>query len=125
MVGNLRQVHDHLRRLREIGVQIALDDFGTGYSSLSYLSELPADVIKLDRSFVHHEFGRESSVVESVIQMAHKIGLRVVAEGVETKAEEDWLLSLNCDELQGYRFSRPISGIQVLDYLASILAAAS
>ena len=57
--------------------------------------------------------------------MAHKIGLRVVAEGVETKAEEDWLLSLKCDELQGYRYSRPISGVQVLDYLASRLAAAS
>jgi EAL domain-containing protein (putative c-di-GMP-specific phosphodiesterase class I) len=77
---------------------VALDDFGTGYSSLSYLAALPADTIKLDRSFVNREFANASAIIDSVIEMAHRIGLRVVAEGVETSTQSQRLLDLNCDE---------------------------
>lgn len=125
LIRDVAKARSHLDNLRSIGVTVSLDDFGTGYSSLSYLSELPADSIKLDRSFVQREFRKPSSVVESIVEMAHRIGLRVIAEGVESQEEADWLLSLKCDELQGYKFSRPIPAVLVLQYLATRLAAAS
>ncbi len=84
---------------------MALDDFGTGYSSLSYLVTLPADTIKLDRSFVNRESANAPAVIESIIQMAHRVGLRVVGEGVETTAQRDRLHGMNCDEMQGFYFS--------------------
>jgi EAL domain-containing protein (putative c-di-GMP-specific phosphodiesterase class I) len=102
-----------------MGVRIALDDFGTGYSSLSYLAALPADTIKLDRSFVNREFGNGAAIIDSVIEMAHRIGLRVVAEGVETSSQGDRLLNLNCDELQGFYFSPPVAGDLVPGFLAT------
>ncbi len=105
--------------LREQGVRIALDDFGTGYSSLSYLVTLPADTIKLDRTFVNREFENASAVIESVIEMAHRVGLRVVGEGVETQAQNDRLLRMNCDEMQGFFFSRPMPAAEVEEFIES------
>ena len=109
----------HLAALRLAGVRVALDDFGTGYSSLSYLVTLPADTIKLDRSFVSREFANAHAVIESVIEMAHRVGLRVVGEGVETRAQSERLLDMNCDEMQGYYFSPPMPAGAVGEYIES------
>jgi diguanylate cyclase (GGDEF)-like protein/PAS domain S-box-containing protein len=99
-----------LEQLREMGLEIALDDFGTGYSSLSYLRTLPVDEVKIDRSFIseisNHEHGSE--LTASIIQMAQALGLRVIAEGVETEAQRDLLASWGCDQIQGYWYSKPI-----------------
>ncbi|MEX2148980.1 MAG: EAL domain-containing protein [Steroidobacteraceae bacterium] len=97
-----------LRRLGELGCRTHIDDFGTGYSSLSYLISLPVHALKIDRSFVVRMDSKEAlTVVSSIIGMAHGLGMRVVAEGVEHAAERDVLVSLGCDEAQGYLFGRP------------------
>jgi diguanylate cyclase (GGDEF)-like protein/PAS domain S-box-containing protein len=99
-----------LAALREIGVQVAIDDFGTGYSSLSYLRKFPVDVLKIDQSFIR-QIGAapdETGIVTAVISMAHSLKLRVVAEGVETREELEFLRAHHCDEVQGYYFSRPV-----------------
>ncbi|MDB6000009.1 MAG: diguanylate phosphodiesterase [Rhizobacter sp.] len=97
--------------LAQIGVFLSIDDFGTGHSSLSYLRQLPARQIKIDRSFVRDLDSSDDAraVVDAVIHLAHALGLRVVAEGVETQSQRDILLSLQCDELQGFLFARPMS----------------
>ena len=98
-------------QLAGVGVSLSIDDFGTGYSSLSYLRKLPARQLKIDRSFVQ-DLGTGAdalAVVDAVIKLAHALGLRVVAEGVETEHQRDILLALHCDELQGYLFARPMA----------------
>ncbi|WP_298212925.1 EAL domain-containing protein [Acidovorax sp.] len=96
--------------LARIGVFLSIDDFGTGYSSLNYLRQLPAKQLKIDRSFVsdleHQEDAR--AVVDAVVRLAHALGLRVVAEGVETSGQRDILLGMRCDELQGFFYARPM-----------------
>jgi diguanylate cyclase (GGDEF)-like protein len=119
LLRDVARAHEQLTGLRESGVRIALDDFGTGYSSLSYLSVLPADTIKLDRSFVHREFTTASAVMESVIEMAHRVGLQVVGEGVETQTQHDRLYNMNCDQLQGFYFSPPMPANAVERYIES------
>jgi diguanylate cyclase (GGDEF)-like protein len=119
LVRDVERARRQLAGLRELGVRIALDDFGTGYSSLSYLTMMPADIIKLDRSFLSREFADASAVIESIVEMAHRLGLQVVGEGVETRAESDRLFGLNCDELQGFYFSRPIPGDAVHEFVES------
>ena len=102
--------------LSRIGVYLSIDDFGTGYSSLSYLRQLPARQLKIDRSFVADIEVRPDAraIVGAVIQLAHQLGLRVVAEGVETEGQRDILLLLQCDELQGYLLARPMA-VEALD----------
>ncbi len=99
-----------LHRIKALGVNLSIDDFGTGYSSLSYLSRFPIDVLKIDRSFVSDigQDGPESPIVASIITLAHNLKLAVIAEGVETLAQLDYLRALGCDEMQGYYFSRPL-----------------
>jgi diguanylate cyclase (GGDEF)-like protein len=99
-----------LENLRDIGVEVALDDFGTGYSSLSYLKKLDIDVLKIDRSFVNQlEKGNDDQVlVEAIILMAHKLGLKVVAEGIETREQLNILVRAGCDYGQGYLFAKPL-----------------
>jgi len=109
LIRNIERARRHLSAMRRRGVHIALDDFGTGYSSLSYLTALPTDIIKLDRSFLNREFGNADAVIESVVEMAHRIGLRVVAEGVETEKQSERMKGLQCDEMQGFYFSPPVS----------------
>jgi diguanylate cyclase (GGDEF)-like protein/PAS domain S-box-containing protein len=98
-----------LERLKQIGVQIAIDDFGTGYSSLSYLSGLPIDCLKIDRAFVTRigKGGRDAAIAQAIISLAHSLGMRVLAEGVETAQQADFLRAHGCDEAQGYLFARP------------------
>jgi EAL domain-containing protein (putative c-di-GMP-specific phosphodiesterase class I) len=99
-----------LRTLRGKGVQIAIDDFGTGYSSLSYLRKFPIDALKIDQSFVREitTGPDEATMVTAVISMARSLKLRVVAEGVETREQLAFLQDHQCDEAQGYYFSRPV-----------------
>ena len=100
-----------LTDLKDLGVKISIDDFGTGYSSLSYLKKFPIDYLKIDKSFVLDIMNVESdaNIVETIISMAHNLGLEVIAEGVEDKQQLRFLQLHNCDFVQGYFFSRPIS----------------
>ena len=99
-----------LRAIRAMGVTIAIDDFGTGFSSLSYLSRLPVDTLKIDRSFVTDmTVSLEGlALVSTIVTLAHALKLKVVAEGVETEEQLRLLRSLNCNEMQGFLFSRPL-----------------
>ncbi len=104
------------RELGELGVSISIDDFGTGYSSLAYLRKLPAEELKIDRAFVT-DLGHSAdarAVVDAVVQLAHALGLKVVAEGVETVQQQQMLTELGCDELQGYLLARPMTGAGLL-----------
>lgn len=107
-----------LNQLKSLGVRIALDDFGTGYSSLNYLTFLPVDSIKIDRSlkerFIHHE---HSKIIDSLVYIAHSLGFKVVIEGVETVEEYNKLAPKECDFMQGYLFSRPVTADYVDKYL--------
>jgi diguanylate cyclase (GGDEF)-like protein len=117
LVRDLERARTQLAGLRDMGIRVALDDFGTGYSSLSYLTSMPADSIKLDRSFLSREFAKSAAVIESIIEMAHRLGLRVVGEGIETRAESERLFDLSCDELQGFYFSRAIPADAVQEFV--------
>jgi diguanylate cyclase (GGDEF)-like protein/PAS domain S-box-containing protein len=116
-----------LQALRESGVQVALDDFGTGYSSLSYLRRFPIDSLKIDRSFVQQIAGGPdaAAIVTAVISMAQSLKLRVVAEGVETLQELQFLQARQCDEVQGYYFSRPLPAAQFATLLSTGIGAES
>jgi EAL domain-containing protein (putative c-di-GMP-specific phosphodiesterase class I)/GGDEF domain-containing protein len=99
-----------LKELKALGVRLSLDDFGTGYSSLNYLQKFPFDILKIDRCFIHNvsENLKNAAIVCSIIQLAHTLGLEVVAEGVENEADQRFLQDHRCDRIQGYLFSRPI-----------------
>lgn len=100
-----------IRRMKELGVQIALDDFGTGYSSFSYLTRIPIDTLKIDKSFIANicENDNDRYIAGTIINLAHQLGITVVAEGVETIDQLKILQEQTCDILQGYFFSRAIS----------------
>ncbi|MCA9559127.1 MAG: EAL domain-containing protein, partial [Myxococcales bacterium] len=108
-VRDLETVIRNMTALRGLGVRFAIDDFGTGYSSLAYLRRLPIDALKIDRSFVREiaEDAGDAAIVEASVLMARRLGLSVVAEGVETEAQRDLLLGIGCTHLQGYLFGRP------------------
>ncbi|HEY8710402.1 MAG TPA: bifunctional diguanylate cyclase/phosphodiesterase, partial [Burkholderiaceae bacterium] len=113
---DIRATQQAFDGLARIGVFLSIDDFGTGYSSLSYLRQLPARQLKIDRSFVGDiEVSNDArAIVSAVIHLAHALGLRVVAEGVETEGQRDILLDLGCDELQGFFFARPMPADMLL-----------
>ncbi len=110
-----------LRELRTAGISISLDDFGTGFASLDLLRSLPLDVVKIDRSFTRDidTDATQAAIVTSVIELSHRLGLRVVAEGVETEKQQRFLLSHGCDLIQGYWLARPLSLESSLDFLQS------
>ncbi|WP_416399060.1 putative bifunctional diguanylate cyclase/phosphodiesterase [Allohahella sp. A8] len=111
LMGDVEMVVARLTRLKSTGVSIAIDDFGSGYSSLSYLRKLPVDVLKVDRAFVRDipEQLHDMEITAAVIAVAHKLGLKVVAEGVENIDQRDFLMINRCDYAQGYFFSKPLS----------------
>jgi EAL domain-containing protein (putative c-di-GMP-specific phosphodiesterase class I) len=114
-----KSVREILVRLRDLGVAIAIDDFGTGYSSLSYLEKLPADRLKIDRSFVasieeNKDGGRIAALI---IQLARQLGMQTIAEGIEENWQRDALIELGCEEGQGFYFGRPMPGNELIPWL--------
>ena len=120
-MDNVDGVITLLGGLREVGVQVGLDDFGTGYSSLSYLHRLPLHTLKIDRSFIltasqtnAHQTGQPKAtaqnwqIVRSIVMLAHGLGMKVVAEGIETVEQLEQLAAMNCDLAQGYLLSTPL-----------------
>ena len=108
-----------LHAIKKLGVHIAVDDFGTGYSSLSYLKRFPVDRLKIDRSFVQHITDADDAViVRAIIALGHNLGLKVLAEGVETEEQLAFLRANDCDELQGYYISKPVSAWQMTKLLS-------
>ena len=116
LIKNIEHTRSLLLRLKEIGVKIALDDFGTGYSSLSYLQQLPIDVLKIDRSFIleitHSQ--KAAQLSKAIINMAHSLGLSVVAEGIEEETQLAFLKNSGCEEYQGFLFGRPVPAEELL-----------
>ncbi len=121
IVGDPERARGVLEGLNALGVTLAIDDFGTGYSSLAYLRALPVDEIKIDRSFVFEMAGDRSgeTIVRSIIDLAHNLGLRAVAEGVEDQALLTRLTELGCDVVQGYHISRPLPPDRFEQWFAS------
>jgi EAL domain-containing protein (putative c-di-GMP-specific phosphodiesterase class I) len=99
-----------MKEIKDLGITLAMDDFGTGYSSLSYLKKLPFDTLKVDMSFIKDmdESEINTSIVKTIIELAHTLKLQVVAEGVETKSQAVALREMGCDVMQGYLFSKPL-----------------
>jgi len=124
LASNQLEVSGLLETLRRMGVRIAIDDFGTGYSSMSVLSELPADALKIDRSFVTTSASRRTSrsVVEAIISIAHLLGKSTVAEGVETSDQVRTLRELGCDFAQGYFFAKPVPAEELPAVMARVPA---
>jgi EAL domain-containing protein (putative c-di-GMP-specific phosphodiesterase class I) len=123
LMRNTEEAVSMLNELHELGIGIAVDDFGTGYSSLSYLKRLPVDRLKIDRSFVA-DIGTsddDETITAAIIALAHELQLQVIAEGVETTSQFDFLRERACDEMQGYFFSPPLPG----EELAALLAASA
>jgi EAL domain-containing protein (putative c-di-GMP-specific phosphodiesterase class I) len=109
LVNDFSRAVSVLRRLKGFGVKIALDDFGKGYSSLSYLQAFPFDKIKIDPVFLTnlHRDSRSAAIIRAVVSLGHELGLSIVAEGVETRAQLDFLRQQHCDQVQGYLIGRP------------------
>lgn len=108
-----------LERLSQMGVTVSVDDFGTGYSNLSYLRRFPVDKLKIDRTFIAEIINRpdDASIVRAIVSLAHSLRLKVIAEGVETVEQLDFLKSLRCDQYQGYLFSPPLPPLQFAELL--------
>jgi len=104
--------------LREKGFRIAINDFGTGYSSLSYLQKLTVDSLKIDQSFIHNIKEKKAhSIIKAIIAMAKSLNLQTVAEGVETGEQKEILNNLGCDLIQGFVYSKPLPGKELLELL--------
>jgi diguanylate cyclase (GGDEF)-like protein len=119
IMKNMEQSSSILHELKEMGLRVAIDDFGTGYSSLAYLKRFPLDLLKIDRSFIHEIPGdRDNEAISSaIIAMGHSLNLEVIAEGVETEAQLEFLRNHGCDQVQGFIFSRPLPGQEMKEYL--------
>lgn len=127
LLSKEKAIEDELLSLRDAGVRVALDDFGTGYSSLSYLTKFDIDFIKIDQSFTRNlvRDNETQSLCEAIIVMSHKLGLKVIAEGVETKDQLDILHGIACDFAQGYYFSKPVPADEFLKIMQANLKASS
>jgi diguanylate cyclase (GGDEF)-like protein/PAS domain S-box-containing protein len=110
LIDDLDHTLDILTRLRAMGVRMAIDDFGTGYSSLNYLKQFPVDTLKIDQSFIQNlpHNNDDAQITRTIISMAHNLGLGVIAEGVETKEQLEFLQQVECEEVQGFYFSKPV-----------------
>jgi len=119
-IQNIERTRDQLSRLQQLGVHLAIDDFGVGYSSLGYLRDFPVDLLKIDRSFINEVTKRHDDAVitRAVINLAHNLGMDVVAEGVETEEQLTFLKNNHCNVAQGYLISRPIPAVELENAMA-------
>src|SRR5204862_1720655 len=119
LVDDIEASTRKLQTLRRAGVEVSVDDFGTGYCSLSYLARLPVDTLKIDRSFVvrMRDAGYPRNIVAMIVSLAHTLGLKVVAEGVEEEEQVRLLRELGCDQIQGFFVSVPVPAPQVAQLL--------
>jgi diguanylate cyclase (GGDEF)-like protein/PAS domain S-box-containing protein len=115
LVGNVQEIIAKMNAMRVMGVRFSLDDFGTGYSSLSYLKRLPLAQLKIDQSFVRDLLTdpNDAVIASTIVSLGHSLGLKVIAEGVETQGQYDFLVGMGCDAFQGYFFGRPIAGAEL------------
>ncbi|MFC3150987.1 EAL domain-containing protein [Litoribrevibacter euphylliae] len=119
MIDNVEHIIKLLAELQEMGIKISIDDFGTGYSSLNYLRRLPIDALKIDMSFVRalHEGEQSQAIVKAIVSLSEILGLTVIAEGVETEEQLEFLKGLECDFIQGYYYSKPLDETKAEAYL--------
>ena len=119
MMENTEEARRALLQLKEMGIAIAIDDFGTGYSSLGQLKDFPIDTLKVDRSFIRDlaTNSQDKAIASAIIAMGRTLSMTVVAEGVETLEQQEFLRDQACDEMQGFYFSRPISAEELADLL--------
>lgn len=119
MISYPERIIEILNQIRQLGIRTSLDDFGTGYASLSYLQMLPIDVLKIDKSFIDkiNTQGSESNIIGNIISLVHQLGMEVVAEGVEHEEQLAYLVEQNCDYVQGYLLSKPLSEEQIVSLL--------
>ena len=110
-----------LRDLKQLGTRLSIDDFGTGYSSLSYLKRFPLDELKIDQSFTRNALVNpdDQAITRTIIYLGHSLGLKVIAEGVETFEHQDFLKNEGCDEVQGFKYTRPIPPHELEQFAAS------
>jgi len=119
LMGDTARALDLLPKLRAMGIRLAIDDFGTGYSSLAYLKQMPVSQIKIDRSFVRHmsEDAADTAIVGGTVDLAHNLGLEVVAEGVEDRATFNMLAALGCDVVQGWLVAPALPAADLVSWL--------
>lgn len=120
LMSNVSETQIFLKQLKAIGIHLSIDDFGTGYSSLSYLKQFSVDKLKIDKSFIDNVVidANDAVIVQATIAMAHSMGLKVIAEGVETQVQAAYLKKLQCDQIQGYYFSRPLPADEIAQLLS-------
>ncbi len=118
-MDDIQNTIEILQSLHKLGVELAIDDFGTGYSSLSYLRQFPIDRLKIDQSFIRNALNNpdDASIARTIVTLGHSLNLKVIAEGVETKDHENFLRAEGCDEVQGFRYSKPIPHDDFLNFL--------
>ena len=115
LMDDIKKTVNILNEIKTMGVKISIDDFGTGYSSLSYLREFPIDTLKIDQSFIssmHNNRDADTAIANIVIDLGHKLGMKVIAEGVETQKQIELLKNYACDKIQGYIISEPVNEIE-------------
>ena len=124
VMGDIDRTLDALAQLRKLGVKLAIDDFGTGYSSLSYLKELSLDRLKIDRSFIRDidKTPINLAIVRTIVSLGKNLGIKLIAEGVETDSELNTMVENDCLEIQGYRISKPVSADTFSEWFRNKLA---
>jgi diguanylate cyclase (GGDEF)-like protein/PAS domain S-box-containing protein len=122
LLSEQSDVVGELARFREAGMEVALDDFGTGYSAMAYLKRFSIDYLKIDRSFVNdlETDTNDRAIVEAIVAMGHKLGVKIIAEGVETQRQREILEEIGCEYLQGYLYARPMPAQEFLDYVSAM-----